>query len=311
MSNNTGEGFGWGLARVDLHALILTCSRLHAILQPELEAALTDTELGRDVFVKAVEAGKLHTVAKLLAPPHLINPNLRLRHSYEYDTPLHIAAKTGRRDIAALLLEAGADVSAQFTSYEYQPLHLAAFCKHLEMMKLLLEHGAPVDSLFRSRDGPHSQTALHYACEYVETGHLLLDYGADLEHPHQHGTPLRWAAYGYCLEPSPRTRDTVLFPLKRGADPAPTLSGNILCDIIPIQPRVPSSELDKNLIAALLAHGVSRDTAMEDILLRLSTLAKRARYTESEYLAAVTEILDEAEKAIPSVLAELRDSRNL
>lgn len=43
----------------------------------------------------------------------------------EEQTPLHVAARLGHGDIAALLLQHGADVTAT-TKDRYTPLHIAA-----------------------------------------------------------------------------------------------------------------------------------------------------------------------------------------
>ena len=43
----------------------------------------------------------------------------------EEQTPLHVAARLGHADIAALLLQHGADVAAT-TKDRYTPLHIAA-----------------------------------------------------------------------------------------------------------------------------------------------------------------------------------------
>lgn len=43
----------------------------------------------------------------------------------EEQTPLHVAARLGHADIAALLLQHGADVAAT-TKDKYTPLHIAA-----------------------------------------------------------------------------------------------------------------------------------------------------------------------------------------
>jgi ankyrin repeat protein len=104
-----------------LNALALTCRRLHAILQPELEARITP-ELGRELLFWAA-GSKPHIVAKLLAPPHLINPN----EGYELEekTPLHVATEARNTEIVALLLDARADYAATWNQDECQPLHLA------------------------------------------------------------------------------------------------------------------------------------------------------------------------------------------
>ncbi|KAF9065132.1 ankyrin repeat-containing domain protein [Rhodocollybia butyracea] len=246
-----------------LRALVLTCRRLNAILQPELEAALTP-ELGRVILFEAVEAGKIDTVAKLLAPPHLINPNIIFFGSFS-KRPLHVAVKFERRDIVALLLKAGADVRAEWSDDGYQPLHLAAFNQDLEMMKLLLEHGAPVNSLF-VRDVGYRQSTLHYACERgnLEMGRLLLDYGADLEFTcARYGTALSYAVLMCDL-------DMVLLLLQKGANTevsAPLFKSNLLYAAIRLH-------LSKKFTAVLLAYGASRNTTMEGILQSLTTLAR-------------------------------------
>jgi ankyrin repeat protein len=60
-----------------------------------------------------------------------------------WNTPLHLAAREGRADCAALLLRHGAAVNAR-NSDKNTPLHFAAGVRqgNAECVKLLLEHGA-------------------------------------------------------------------------------------------------------------------------------------------------------------------------
>lgn len=71
------------------------------------------------------------------------DPNVR---SLFYITPLHLAARTGQKTVAELLLADGADVNAADESDE-TPLHLAAASGHLDMVLLLISHGANVNAL--------------------------------------------------------------------------------------------------------------------------------------------------------------------
>ena len=71
-------------------------------------------------------------------------------------TPLLVAARNGRIEAAALLIEAGADVNVAQRLYHsgkdlgssmgITPLHYAANFKHEAVVRLLLEHGADVNA---------------------------------------------------------------------------------------------------------------------------------------------------------------------
>jgi len=62
---------------------------------------------------------------------------------YEYGSPLHLAVRSGNRDLAALLIEKGAEVDVRDEG-DYTPLHNAAWNGNLEMVKLLLDAGANI-----------------------------------------------------------------------------------------------------------------------------------------------------------------------
>lgn len=74
-------------------------------------------------------------------------------HSHDGWTALHLAAFFGHRDLAALLIERGADVDARSRSETFArantPLHAAAANKQVEVARLLVERGADVNA----RDG--------------------------------------------------------------------------------------------------------------------------------------------------------------
>ncbi|KAK7012795.1 ankyrin repeat-containing domain protein [Favolaschia claudopus] len=142
----------------DLDAFARTCHRLHQILQPELEDRITP-DWGEDLLLWASDS-RPQFVAKLLAPPHSIPPSSS-HHQWARKTPLHAAATAGNLEIADLLLDAGADITATWGSDEYQPLHLAVEKNRIEMMTLLLDYGAPIDSSYGY--GGLDMTPLHYA----------------------------------------------------------------------------------------------------------------------------------------------------
>jgi RNA polymerase sigma factor (sigma-70 family) len=90
-------------------------------------------------------------------------------------TALHWAASTGNQPLAALLLEAGADVNV-LDHNDGTPLHRAVHMGQTELVRWLLENGA--DPGIKSN---HQQTDLHTAVirNRPEMAKLLLDYGSD------------------------------------------------------------------------------------------------------------------------------------
>lgn len=92
------------------------------------------------------------------------------------DVPLLITAMQGNEELAAILLDAGADIEVADSHYGRTPLHWSAIRGQSGLASLLLEHGANVSA--RDQDG-HS--ALYYANRYSNpsVAEVLLSKGAD------------------------------------------------------------------------------------------------------------------------------------
>ena len=115
------------------------------------------------------------------------------------DSPLHLAARFGREDLAGALIAAAADVEAR-NELDERPLHISAKYGHPAVVRLLLARGAEVNAA-----GPGGKTPLHTAAfglgeqsdaaTRIEVAKLLLAAGANVNarEPGSGFTPLRYA----------------------------------------------------------------------------------------------------------------------
>ena len=92
-------------------------------------------------------------------------------------TPLHWAADQGRDEVAALLIEYKADISARSTTGR-SPLQDALWRNHPSFAQLLIEHGADV----HNKDD-EDMTALHEASQkgMLPIVKLMVERGADID----------------------------------------------------------------------------------------------------------------------------------
>ena len=154
----------------------------------------------------AAKAGDLEKVKALLKD----KPNLVFSKDKNGDTPLVVAAKFGRQDVAAFLLAHKADVNARgkdvaFTGEGIQgkslsgtPLHWAAMKSDTRMAELLLANEADVNAKDDSTPLHWAVSPTHHkpvsACR--EMMELLLAHGANVNAKDDDGqTPLHRAAW--------------------------------------------------------------------------------------------------------------------
>lgn len=92
-------------------------------------------------------------------------------------TPLHYASWKGHKELAAFLLESGANVNAhnQNTHWGTTPLHAAAHGNRGAIVALLLEHGAEIHAADLNGNTPLHHTKAHNA---KAAANMLQKHGA-------------------------------------------------------------------------------------------------------------------------------------
>ena len=92
------------------------------------------------------------------------------------ETPLHVAAMMGHKEVVDFLIQRGSDVAAR-NKYNKTPLHLAAMIGHKEVVDLLIQRGADVEA--RNK---YNKTPLHLAADegHKEVVDFLIQRGADV-----------------------------------------------------------------------------------------------------------------------------------
>jgi ankyrin repeat protein len=138
---------------------------------------MTAPRLGRLIAAGDVEAVR----SAVVASPQLLTRTVE-RAGQGGWTPLHLAAAECQADVARVLVDAGADLSAR-TEHHRTPLHAALeFCP--DLVPLLLELGAVLDAPSAAYLDDVDHLARH------------LDEGASLTDPASGVDLLSWAALG-------------------------------------------------------------------------------------------------------------------
>jgi ankyrin repeat protein len=116
----------------------------------------------------------LHDIAKILAIEH--PQDVVFQSVDDGSSPLHLASRGGHVDLARMLVERGADVSAQDQDGS-TALHLACRKGHVELAQMLLKNGADVSA--QDRDG---STVLHFVSRYghMDLARILIERGTEV-----------------------------------------------------------------------------------------------------------------------------------
>ena len=131
----------------------------------------------------------LHSIVKCLVTDH--PQDVHARDAHDESTPLHMASIRGYVDDARVLIEHGADPTAD-NEDGLTSLHEASKWGRRNVVRLLLEHGAKVTAQDKDKSTP-----LHEASKWGRTAVacILVKHGANVLAQDNNGsTPLHWAS---------------------------------------------------------------------------------------------------------------------
>ncbi len=132
------------------------------------------------LLLTAAQKGDAETVGRLIAE----QVHIDAKDDYGR-TPLYVAVENGHAEVAALLIEAGADIEARtyiaLHYWRWTPLMVAVHWGHTSVAELLIAAGADVNA--RDEGGNKLWTILHYAANrgHIGVAELLIANGADVE----------------------------------------------------------------------------------------------------------------------------------
>eukprot|EP00968_Pinguiococcus_pyrenoidosus_P010683 scaffold846_cov252-Pinguiococcus_pyrenoidosus.AAC.46 len=130
-----------------------------------------DNFVGRTPLHEAASHDQAEVAAALLERG--ANPNVEMRN---LATPLHLAVRDGHGKVAAILIKNGADIENE-DEEQYRPLHYAALHGHADVVRMLLREGADVEALTISLETPLTLAA---ARNHLDTVNTLVAHGANV-----------------------------------------------------------------------------------------------------------------------------------
>lgn len=129
--------------RTEIITLLLSCHKAgaeyKAWLPPEDIFALPLPGQRAFRLMNAVRAKRTEDVTRELSDGTV---DVTIRDVFQR-TPLHVAVRTGDKNMVLFLLEKGAKTDVR-DDYGWTPLHCAAFCGYADIVRILVEAGAPV-----------------------------------------------------------------------------------------------------------------------------------------------------------------------
>ncbi len=164
-----------------LPIIIITLLFSSQVLPAVNPVKATNLDSGSLLLLTSAQNGDSESVRRLVAE----KVDIEVRDDYGR-TALHVAAEYGQAEVAAFLIEAGADVEAKTlkalgTYFFWTPLTVAANWGHTSVAKLLIAAGADVNA-FESGTR-YNFNVLHFSAEkgHTEIVKLLIVNGADIE----------------------------------------------------------------------------------------------------------------------------------
>ena len=120
--------------------------------------------------------------------------NVNARNFPMQETPLHLATRNGHRHIAQFLVQQGSQVNARNFPMQETPLHLAARNGHQLIAQVLIQQGSQVNA----RNVPSRETPLHLASRngHQQVAEVLIRHGGQVnaENRPWQETPLHLAS---------------------------------------------------------------------------------------------------------------------
>lgn len=164
-------------------------AKIKKLLEANPNLVLANDENSVRQLHVAAHSGRID-IAKLLIERG-VDINAKIKDG---KTPLHSAALGGQLEAARLLIKKGANINAR-DEYDFTPLHIAAFVGQLEIARLLIEKSADVNARDDSGKTPLDRAV---SSGQLEFSRFLIDKGADINARDSNGmTPLHSAvSYG-------------------------------------------------------------------------------------------------------------------
>ena len=158
---------------IHLAAYLANVERLLSLIENDSDVNQKNKD-GQTSLHLAARSGHKEVARLLIAKGAIVNEEDQ-KNSF---TPLHYASRFGHIEVAKLLIAEGSRINAR-DDHGFIPLHWAALCNQKQLVELLLAKGAQVNAKDKV-----DRTPLYYSCMFREADadiiELLLANGADV-----------------------------------------------------------------------------------------------------------------------------------